>query len=229
MRAANARTAARRNRPALWALLSAAVVGGALAAYHYGPGTTNSNVATAQARLGDLVIRVATRGRLTGADASGQPGLGFDLSVEEVDRGKVRVGQPVNIRLDAIRNREFRGKLVWIGNIAGADNGDGDTPKLFPARAAVEGADRRLQEGMTGSADIVVEVIPQQVLIPTQASFLSNGQPAVYVQKGHEFELHAIEAGRRNDTEMAVKRGLSPGDRVALKDPTEVARRARKL
>ncbi len=229
MRTMDNRTAARRNRPALWALLSAAVVAGAMAAYHYGPGTTNSNVATAQARLGDLVVRVATRGRVTGADASGRPGLGFDLSVEEVDRGKVRVGQPVSLRLDAIRNRDFPGKLVWIGNLAATDGGDADAPKLFPARAAIEGADGRLQEGMTGSADIVVEVIPRQVLIPTQASFLSNGQPAVYVQKGHEFELHAIDVGRRNDTEMAVKRGLSPGDRVALEDPTEVARRSRKL
>lgn len=219
----------RRRRPILAIVAPLAVVAGLLAAYHYGTGTTNSNVAVAPARLGDLVIRVSTRGQVAARQDTGRRTWMFALSLEEQDRGKARVGQPVTIRLDAIRNREFKATLAWIGNINAADTGDGASAKLFPAQAAIAGYDKRLQEGMTGAADIIVQVIPRQVLIPAQAGFLSNGQAAVYLQRGHEFELHAIDVGGRNDTEMAVKRGLNPGDLVALEDPTEVARHARKL
>jgi hypothetical protein len=37
-----------------------------------------------------------------------------------------------------------------------------------------------------------------------------------------------IEAGRRNDEDMVVLKGLREGELVTLEDPTEAAKRAKK-
>ena len=42
----------------------------------------------------------------------------IDLKLEEVDRGKLQIGQPVQIRVDAIPDKEFTAKLDYISPIA---------------------------------------------------------------------------------------------------------------
>ncbi len=154
----------------------------------------------------------------------------LELKLEEVDRGRVRVGQAIKIRVDAIPDKEFHARLQSISPVAELTfRGFGPPAKLFPAYAMIEKPDPRLRPGMTGSATVITEVIPGQILIPVKGSFLSNGQPAVYVQKGNDFQLHAIEVGKRNDTDLVVTKGLSAGDVVALENPVEAARRAKKL
>ena len=49
------------------------------------------------------------------------------------------------------------------------------------------------------------------------------------MQKGEAFEVRPIEVGKRNDTDMVVLKGLKAGENIAMEDPAEVAKRARKL
>ena len=81
---------------------------------------------------------------------------------------------------------------------------------------------------MPGSADIVVERQPGQLMIPIHASFTEEGNPSVFLQKGDEFVPHLIEVGHHNETDIVVMKGLEAGDIVALETPAAAARRARK-
>ena len=90
------------------------------------------------------------------------------------------------------------------------------------------GLDPRLRPGMSASAQIVVERQPGVFLIPTKASFLLNGKPAVYIQKGQNFVTRNIEVGRRNDDDIVVTGGLKEGELVTLESPADAAKRARK-
>jgi multidrug efflux pump subunit AcrA (membrane-fusion protein) len=58
---------------------------------------------------------------------------------------------------------------------------------------------------------------------------MHNGKPAVYVQQGDKFLIRPIEVGKRNDTDMVVLKGLREGELVALENPIEAAKRAKKL
>ena len=61
-----------------------------------------------------------------------------DLKLEEVDRGKLRLGQDVRIRVDAIPDKEFTATLNWISPIAALIFKGGSTAeKTFPARATI--------------------------------------------------------------------------------------------
>jgi multidrug efflux pump subunit AcrA (membrane-fusion protein) len=82
---------------------------------------------------------------------------------------------------------------------------------------------------MSATADVVIESEPNRVLIPVRASFIHNGKPAVYVQKGQQFQLRQIEVGKRNDTDLVVLSGLREGEAVALENPIEAAKKAKKL
>ena len=69
---------------------------------------------------------------------------------------------------------------------------------------------------------------PAVLLIPTRASFLLNGKPAVYIQQGQSFNTRNIQVGRRSDEDIVVTGGLKEGELVTLESPADAAKRARK-
>ena len=156
--------------------------------------------------------------------------LRIDLKLDEVDRGKLELGQKLKVRIDAIPDREFEAKLDWISPIASVQSrGMGMTEKTFPARATIDGTDKRLRPGMSASAEILIESEANQLLIPTRASFTVGGKPSVYVQKGLNFAVRQIQVGKRNDNETVVLNGLKEGEVVTLENPAEAARKQKKL
>jgi macrolide-specific efflux system membrane fusion protein len=168
----------------------------------------------------------------TGAAIAEIPDLSemrMELKLEEVDRGKMTLGELVRIRVDAIPEKEFTATLDWISPIAALIfRGFGSSDKVFPCRATLKNLDPRLRPGMSASAEIVIERQPNALLIPSRASFLQKGKPAVYVQKGQQFIVRPIEVGRRNEEDLVVLGGLKEGELVTLESPAEAAKRAKK-
>ena len=155
--------------------------------------------------------------------------LYIDIKLEEVDRGKIQLGMQVKVRVDAIPDAEFDAVLDYISPIAALVYKGGATPeKTFPARATLNHADARLRPGMSASAQVIVEQVPNQLLIPTRASFDNNGKPATYVQIGKQFVVRNIDIGKRNDDDIIVTGGLKEGEIVTLESPAEAAKRSKK-
>ena len=170
----------------------------------------------------------------TGASIAEIPDLSemrVELKLEEVDRGKIKLGQQARLRVDAVPDKEFFAELDWISPIAALQfsRGFGMSEKSFPARATLKNLDPRLRPGMSATTEIIIESAPKALLIPVRASFMHNGKPAVYVQRGQDFLIRPIEVGRRNDTDMIVMKGLKEGEMVAMENPIEAAKRAKKL
>ncbi len=140
------------------------------------------------------------------------------LELEDVDHAQVTPGQTVTVRVDVLADRALRGRVKSVSALAGPDH-------RFAALVALDETDPRLRPGTLASVAIAVRKIPHQLLIPSRAVFASDGEPVVYVQRGHEFEMHAIVPGLRNDIDVAVVRGLRAGDLVALDNPSDKARR----
>jgi multidrug efflux pump subunit AcrA (membrane-fusion protein) len=168
----------------------------------------------------------------TGAAIAEIPDLNsmrVELKLDEVDRGKVVLGQAVKVRVDAIPDKELDAVIDWISPIAAlAFRGSRDADKQFPAWATLKNVDPRLRPGMSASVDIIIESQPNVLMIPIRASFTLNGKPSAFVQNGELFHERLIEAGRRNDEDMVVLKGLREGELVTLEDPTEAAKRAKK-
>src|SRR5579871_1324384 len=175
----------------------------------------------------------------TGAPIAEMPDLSqmyVDLKMDEVDRGKLRLGQDVSVRIDAIPDREFTAELNWISPIAAlvfkgaASNGRVGiaADKTFPARAQLKNLDPRLRPGMSSTAEVIIEREPGALMIPVRASFTKDGKPAVYVQNGEKFDVRYIQVGKRNDEDLVVTSGVKEGDMVTMEDPVEAAKKAKK-
>jgi HlyD family secretion protein len=155
--------------------------------------------------------------------------LYVDLKLEEVDRGRIQIGQTVKVRVDAIPDKEFEATLDYISPIAALVFKGGSTPeKTFPARASLKHSDERLRPGMSSSAEIIIERVPDMLLIPVRSSFDKDGKPATYVQAGKQFVVRTIEVGKRNDDDIIVTSGLKEGEIVTLESPADAAKRAKK-
>ena len=168
----------------------------------------------------------------TGAEIAEMPDLSqlyINLNLEEVDRGKLQMGQAVRVRVDAIPDKEFAGEIDFISPIASlVFKGGATAEKSFPARATLKVLDDRLRPGMSSTAEIIIERQPNMLLIPARSSFVKDGKPAVYVQIGKNFVVRPIQVGTRNDEDMIVTGGLKEGEIVTLESPAEAAKRASK-
>jgi HlyD family secretion protein len=168
----------------------------------------------------------------TGAQIAEMPDLSdmyVDMKLEEVDRGKLQIGQRVNVRVDAIPDKDFVAEINWISPIANLIfRGGMAAEKSFPARAGLKILDDRLRPGMSSTAEIIIEREPNLLLIPIRASFDKDGKPAVYLQYGKNFVMRLIQVGKRNDDDIIVTGGIKEGDIVALENPAEAAKRAKK-
>jgi len=148
--------------------------------------------------------------------------LRVDARVGETDRSRLRVGQTATVRVDALPDREFTARLAQISALATLDfSSSWPFPRNFDLELGLDQSDSRLRPGMSATARVAVERLANSVLIPAEASFQKFGQNVAYVLRGSKFLERVIQVGRRGDGQLLVTSGLNPGERVALRDPTE--------
>lgn len=147
--------------------------------------------------------------------------LRITARVDETERGRLASQQPVNVQLNAIPDRQFTGHIEQIGAIASMDFSSGwPITRNFILEIALDQTDPRFKPGITGEVTVVVDKVPNAVTMPAQALFQKSGQNIAYVWRGGRFEERTIEVGRRSGEKILVAKGVRPGERVALRDPT---------
>ena len=141
--------------------------------------------------------------------------------VEEAERGQLKLGQSATVRLDALPDRSFDGHVDTISPTASLDFGSGwPVPRNFAVELGLAGSDARLTPGMGATVRIAVARVPDGIVIPTNALFRKAGRTVAYVRRGSKFEETPVEVSRQSGDEALVAKGLQPGERLALKDPT---------
>lgn len=139
--------------------------------------------------------------------------------IEEIDRGRIALGQETRILVDPFPEKPFAGKLHTISPLV-EQSFDWPPVRNFRANASFNDADKRLRPGMNGRMDIIVEHIPDAISVPAAAVFTTHGRPTVYLpdDKGG-WRPQEVEIVARNPDEFAIK-GIKAGQRIALTDPT---------
>jgi len=140
--------------------------------------------------------------------------------VYEADRGKVAPGQPVTLRVDGVPDKDHKGFVRDISTLAKLDYSSYPIRKSFDLAVRLEQPDPRLRPGMSANFRVEVERLPDSIVVPAEAVFDKGGRIVAYVLSNGGFEERLIEVARRGDGKVLVARGLKPGERIALKDPT---------
>jgi len=113
---------------------------------------------------------------------------------------------------------------MGAGGPAGFGPGSGAGPRSGDSGAGARGApaaraESTLRPGMSAGGDIVIERLKDVVLVPVRATFDRGGKVIVYVKKGRNFEPREIVIGYKGEAQVEIKKGLQPGEIVALEEP----------
>jgi multidrug resistance efflux pump len=139
---------------------------------------------------------------------------------DEIERGRLDVGQSVTVRLQALPDRTLRAHVESIGALARTDFTSWPPPKTFELSIALDQLDARLRPGMTAAIRIVVKTMPGVLLVPATAVFNRDGEEVAWVAARRGPEMRRLRVRARNSEVVAVDDGLAEGERVLLVDPT---------
>jgi len=139
--------------------------------------------------------------------------------VDEFDRGRVRPGSAVSVRVDAVPDRELTGTLKDISVVAKPDFSSWPPTRTFDLVIDISQTDRRLRPGMSASARVELERMADVLLVPPAALFQRGAATLAYVAGRGPMEARTVAVLRRGRDQIAIASGLREGDRVALTEP----------
>ncbi len=140
--------------------------------------------------------------------------------VREVDLHTVALEQKGTIHVDAYPDRDFTGKLTFIGAVAATETTGLGKEKYFQVVFDLEEEDARLRPGMTCRISLITKSVNQALTVPVQAVFSEDGRTLCYVEKpGGSFERRPVVTGSQNTDVVEIVSGLQEGERVGMTRP----------
>ncbi|MGC8879202.1 MAG: efflux RND transporter periplasmic adaptor subunit, partial [Anaerolineae bacterium] len=162
----------------------------------------------------------STPGRAQGVVVSDLSAYQLTVEVDEVDIGRIRVGQKVSISVDAFPDTRFEGHITEIASRSTSASAGGVVS--YQVTIAIDNPDTTLLLGLSADATIEIERLEDVLLVPNRAVSVdrSRGEPRYFVEKVGADGLSTlveIQLGLRSETLSHVVQGLVEGDRVVVR------------
>lgn len=184
------------------------------------------------ASAGTIIATLITRSRIA------------EISLNEVDVSKVKVGQKVTITFDAIEGLSMTGEVAEVESIGTVTQGVVN----YGVKIGFDTQDERIRPGMSVSAAIITDVKQNVLLVPNsavhpvrsqtpqasadlQADRTSNGvkqqNNTAYVEifagDDQAPRQQIVQTGLSNDTMIEITSGLNDGDQIVTQTITGTA------
>lgn len=152
----------------------------------------------------------------------------IEANVGERDVNGLRVGQTVNITVDALSGFAVEGVVESVAPVADQQS------RSFPVRFAVDNADHRLKPGMVARVEVRLgdgssatigtggsAATGSDLIIPESAVMSRGGRSIVLAVHSDSSGRHVVQerqvrTGERSDGLVIVRSGLAAGDAVIL-------------
>lgn len=143
-----------------------------------------------------------------------------DLLVDEIDVGRLAIGQSVEVDVVALADRQLTGKVAEIG--LAAQPKQGNEALKYKARVAFPDAGTiGVLKDMTVRAEVVVSggdaapSVPLRAILSEQVA-RDERRHHLFVVDGNHARKRVVELGRSDDEFQVVEDGAKPGDRIVL-------------
>ena len=137
--------------------------------------------------------------------------------INEIDISKVKVGQQVQIGIDAFPEKKFTGKVIEVANIG--EQLQSSNAKVYEVRIVVNEFDSILRPAMTTKNKILTSIVDSVLFIPIEAIFNNDSVTFVYKKDGNSALRQQVIVGQSNENEIIIKAGLKADDEVLLVPP----------
>jgi multidrug resistance efflux pump len=138
--------------------------------------------------------------------------------IDEVDAGKIAVGQRVTFRLDSHPDDELHGTIRDAARTVQQQSGTKNPVKVLNVEITVDKTDpAKMRPGMRFQGTVELARSRNAVVIPRGAVFVSaKGVPIAYRRGVFGVTQEPLKLGRENDKLVEVLSGLGAGDRVLV-------------
>ncbi|MBN2281358.1 MAG: efflux RND transporter periplasmic adaptor subunit [Candidatus Marinimicrobia bacterium] len=133
------------------------------------------------------------------------------INVNEVNISSLKIGQKVNIRIDALPEKLFQGEITHIASLAHEDEDSGK--KVFEVEVVINEIFDALKPGMSANCQIIVEQIPNVISIPIDAVTKKDDVIGVYNALG---KFIPVKTSKVSSDLILVEEGLKEGDQIRL-------------
>ncbi|MCB0823659.1 MAG: efflux RND transporter periplasmic adaptor subunit [Bacteroidales bacterium] len=133
--------------------------------------------------------------------------------VNEIDISKVKVGQQVEIGIDAFPEKKFTGEVTEVANIG--EQMKNTNAKVFEVLIEVNEFDSVMRPAMTTKNIIITDIISDALSVPIEC--IHTGDSVTYVVTGSRRQQ--VIVGKSNENEIIVLAGIEEGDDVFILPP----------
>ena len=130
----------------------------------------------------------------------------------QTDISKIKIGQTVEINVDAYPNDEFKGHITAIEPAVNAQTG------LIQIQADIPNSGGKLRSGMFARASVILPVVNDQIVVPQTAITYTLYGDTVYVLKKKDGKLRSIQTvvttGQNTDDNVRILSGLKAGEEI---------------
>jgi RND family efflux transporter MFP subunit len=137
--------------------------------------------------------------------------LEVDAYVDEVDIGRVKVGQAATFSVDAYPDKTFNAVVEAIYPQAVLQDNVVNYAVVLGIQDAFEGL---LRPQMTASVSITLDTMKGVLVVPVRAVKHEGGKAFVQIPQGKGYSSRPVTLGRESGDHVQVKAGLSEGDKV---------------
>jgi macrolide-specific efflux system membrane fusion protein len=142
--------------------------------------------------------------------------LQVDTFVDEVDIGKIKVGQTATFTVDSFPSREFTGRVVAIYPKAVIQ----ENVVTYDVVVEITGEyDGLLRPEMTASVTIHLDARQGVLAVPAKAVRRERGKSVVYLLNNGRPQQREIKVGWRDSQWIEIVSGLEEGQTVLLEPP----------
>jgi len=172
------------------------------------------------AEPGAFVTPTTTASATAGATSSSivelSEGLEVVAKVPESDIGRLKVGLPASVRVDAFPDRRFQAQVRQIAPRAVKTN----NVTSFEVKLQLDDPAPELRIGMTADIDFQTGTLQARTVVPTVAIVTEDGRPGVLlVGKRQEPTFQPVELGASSGKDTQILTGLDSGTRVFIDLP----------
>jgi RND family efflux transporter MFP subunit len=140
-----------------------------------------------------------------------------NVKVHESQIDKVAPGMIAKIRVDALPDRIFSGKVLEVLPLPDA-NSPNQRVKVYTTKVSIEDPHRALRPGFTADAEILVAERDNVLSVPVDAIHTIDHKDHVAVKKPDgTFEWREVTIGISNDKFVEVRRGINSGELVVTR------------
>ncbi len=137
--------------------------------------------------------------------------------INEIDIGKISLGKPVDISIDAFPDKKYNGKIMHIAPMAKIRN---NNIRVFDIKISIANLDSNLKPGISANVTIIGKERRDIVTVPIQAIFKDDdGNNLVYkLVSDTLLQPEIVKVGINDFEKVEIIEPIEIGDTISLKE-----------